>query len=100
MDIKVTLKDKEVKTMFNELLDMGDEMMDDGFPVLKKATPIASGNARRKTVHRRSDKIESKYPYAGRLDEGWSKQAPKGFTDPTLEHMEDFVDKFTRKVQR
>ena len=100
MDIKVTINSKEVKAMFNELLDMGDEMMDDGFPVLKKATPIDKGNARRNTVHRSSAKIESRYPYADRLNTGWSKQAPNGFTEPTLEHMEDFVDKFTRRVQK
>lgn len=86
--------------MFNELLDMGDEMMDDGFPVLKKATPKDTGNARRNTVHKSSAKIESRYPYADRLNTGWSKQAPNGFTEPTLKHMEDFVDKFTRRVQK
>jgi hypothetical protein len=114
MDIKVTINSKEVKAMFNELLDMGDEMMDDGYPVLKKATPEGRpstwqspppkgynpGNARRNTVHKSSAKIESRYPYADRLNTGWSKQAPNGFTEPTLKHMEDFVDKFTRRVQK
>ena len=44
-------------------------------------TPIKSGNARRRTRLNR-DKIVADYPYAQRLDEGWSRQAPQGMTRP------------------
>ena len=47
----------------------------------KSLTPIRSGNARRRTTLR-NDAIEADYPYAGRLDQGWSKQAPQGMTKP------------------
>ena len=73
MDIKIKVSTKSVRDMFNDLLDMPDDMMDDGHKEMVKQTPIKSGNARRRTVHNVSDKIQSKYPYAARLDEGWSK---------------------------
>jgi uncharacterized protein YccT (UPF0319 family) len=44
-------------------------------------TPVDSGNARRNTsLH--GNTIEANYPYAQRLDQGWSKQAPNGMTKP------------------
>ena len=50
------------------------------------------GNARRST-ELRNNNIEANYPYAQRLEEGWSKQAPKGMTDPTYEAIRDYVYK-------
>lgn len=48
------------------------------------------GNARRKTILR-GNQIEANYPYAQRLEEGWSSQAPKGMTEPTLEDIRKYV---------
>ena len=31
--------------------------------------------------------ITANYPYAGRLDDGYSKQAPKGMTEPSLKFL-------------
>ena len=45
-------------------------------------TPIRSGNARNHTRLRGNSTIEANYPYAQRLDNGWSKQAPAGMTKP------------------
>ena len=45
-------------------------------------TPIRSGNARRNTYLRNNDTISANYPYAQRLDEGHSRQAPDGMTKP------------------
>lgn len=58
-------------------------------------TPIRSGNARRST-RLRGDTIEANYPYAQRLDEGWSKQAPQGMSAPT----EKFIERETRRIMR
>jgi hypothetical protein len=55
-------------------------------------TPIDSGNARRNTSLK-GDEIHASYPYAKRLDQGWSKQAPGGMTKPT----EKFVGEYIRK---
>lgn len=45
-------------------------------------TPIRSGNARRNTRLRNRDTISANYPYAQRLDQGYSRQAPQGMTRP------------------
>jgi hypothetical protein len=50
-------------------------------------TPILKGNARRHT-RLVNDKIEANYAYAERLDDGYSKQAPKGMVEPTEKHIE------------
>lgn len=44
-------------------------------------TPVRSGNARRRTRLQGST-IVADYPYAERLDNGYSSQAPKGMTRP------------------
>lgn len=48
----------------------------------KSLTPIDTGNARSRTKLVNNDTIEANYPYAQRLDQGWSKQAPAGMTKP------------------
>lgn len=48
----------------------------------KSLTPIRSGNARRHTNLRGNDKIVADYAYAERLDDGYSKQAPRGMSIP------------------
>jgi hypothetical protein len=60
-----------------------------------KHTPKRTGNARRKT-RLNKEVIEARYPYAQRLDEGWSRQAPNGMSQPT----ENFVKTRLRKILR
>lgn len=56
-------------------------------------TPIDKGNARKRTTLK-GDVIVANYPYAQRLDEGYSKQAPKGMVKP----LEQWLDKRLAKV--
>jgi hypothetical protein len=58
-------------------------------------TPIRSGNARRKT-RLQGKTINANYPYAKRLDEGYSKQSPDGMTKPT----EAFIKKRVKQILR
>jgi hypothetical protein len=51
-----------------------------------KVTPVRSGNARRRT-RLQSDVIKADYPYAQRLDDGWSRQAPQGMVAPTIRYI-------------
>jgi hypothetical protein len=60
-----------------------------------KATPKKTGNARRQTKLNNGE-IQANYPYAQRLDEGWSKQAPDGMSKPT----EQFIDNRLKKIMR
>jgi len=61
----------------------------------RKITPKDTGNARRRT-RLRKDEIQARYPYAERLDNGYSKQAPDGMFEPTV----DFIKKTTKKMLR
>ena len=67
-------------------------MADQAFDVFYKNTPVRTGNARRHTGVRNSE-IDAAYPYAGRLDDGYSKQSPRGMTEPTIKFLQDYVKK-------
>jgi hypothetical protein len=62
------------------------------YDYFKKITPKDTGNAKRRTRLQGST-IKAKYPYAKRLDEGWSKQAPRGMVDPTIEYLNKYIKK-------
>ena len=70
-----------------------NKVPDEAYKVFVQNTPIRSGNARRNTVKKRNV-IEAQYPYAKRLDEGYSKQSPKGMIQPTL----DFIRKRVKQI--
>jgi len=72
-------------------------LLADALRLTKENTPVASGNARNKTTIK-GNKVVSDYGYAGRLDNGYSKQAPQGFTKPTIEQLDDDATKFVRKI--
>lgn len=61
-----------------------DKVPTEAHKVFVANTPIRSGNARRNTKLQK-DTIQANYPYAKRLNEGWSKQFPKGMVEPTLQ---------------
>lgn len=62
-------------------------------------TPIQKGNARRRT-RLVNGNIEANYAYAERLDEGYSKQAPDGMTEPTIKHIEKvLIPNAIRKIK-
>lgn len=59
-------------------------------------TPKRSGNARDQTFLK-DNVINANYPYAQRLDNGWSKQAPKGMTAPTIEFIKKYIKRQENK---
>jgi hypothetical protein len=63
------------------------------FPVFKDFTPKLSGNAKSKTKLK-ADTIHADYPYAKRLDKGYSKQnGGVGMTEPTLKAIQEYLEK-------
>lgn len=58
----------------------------------RKTTPIRTGNARSKT-NRTNVGVEAAYPYANSLNDGFSRQAPQGMTEPTVDKISDYVRK-------
>ena len=93
MKINTDIFEKRMK----KLEDLPQDAMDKTYPQLKKETPIRSGNARNKTKQNRL-KIKSNYPYAGRLDEGWSRQAPRGFTEPSIKYLDKTIQEKVGKI--
>ena len=71
------------------------QIVKQGLVEYKRLTPIRSGNARRKTTAN-AKSIQANYAYAGRLDEGYSNQAPKGMTEPFEVWLEKHVDKIIK----
>lgn len=73
-----------------------DRLPAEAYNVFVKTTPKRTGNARRKTRLNKNE-IQANYPYAQRLDEGWSKQAPDGMSEPTSKYVQARLDKIIRK---
>lgn len=67
---------------------------DEAYNFFVKETPIRSGNARRKTKLQNKETIIADYPYAQRLDQGYSKQSPKGMIKPTI----NFIRKRVKQI--
>ena len=80
MDVRVT-KD-EIGVRLKGIRSNLAKLPADGVQEFKKLTPIDTGNARRKTTLQNKTTIKANYPYAERLDKGWSKQAPTGMVKP------------------
>jgi len=81
----------------NKLEEIPELTVDKSYPVLKNNTPVRQGNARNRTKQQGLT-IKSDYPYADKLNNGWSKQAPKGFTEPTIKFMERFINTRVGKI--
>ena len=93
------LNKADLKRLQNDIDKAITNSMDSTFTYYKKETPKKGGNARNKTKFNKSrNSINSNYDYAGRLDSGWSKQAPKGFTKPSLNFLEKQITRNFRKI--
>lgn len=68
------------------------ELIDVGFPTFYKKTPHRSGNAQRHTT-KSSTSIDANYPYAHRLDQGYSHQSPQGMVKPTIDAIRAYIKK-------
>lgn len=58
----------------------------EAYRVWLENTPKQSGNARRRT-RLQGNQIRADYPYADKLDEGSSRQASDGMSQPTTEYL-------------
>lgn len=78
-----------------------EELAKVAFPVFVRGqgsfrgTPVKTGNARRNTKLQRNE-ILAQYAYAGKLDQGASKQAPDGMTEPTINYLQKYIDKLPK----
>lgn len=75
--------DQEIDRMVQETADAYES-------TARAKTPIKTGNARRnwrqpKRANKRGFDVENRVPYIERLEEGSSRQAPRGIIGPTLD---------------
>jgi hypothetical protein len=92
----VEVDDKEVLAMLRALeIDIKTAWQSSG-TFFKNATPVKSGNARSRT-RTVGEKIRADYGYASKLDEGFSRQAPSGMSNPTADYFDKQVDNIVRK---
>lgn len=76
---------REIQIVLDE-----DNLAKLGADYMRSITPIRSGNARRRTFAD-NNTIHAEYPYAKRLDEGWSKQNQIGLIEPTIQYLERYI---------
>lgn len=67
------------------------QLPQDTYTYFRAHTPIRTGNARKNTRFA-NDTIIANYPYAQRLDQGYSKQAPDGMSRPTEAYFKKRLD--------
>ncbi len=85
--LKVNIK-SNINPTLKSMQKKIDQIPVDAHKVFVKETPVRSGNARRNTKYQKNKKqINANYPYAQRLDEGYSKQSPEGMVKPTEEYI-------------
>lgn len=95
--MKITINDREFTKLVDNLDEMPIAVMKTLYPYYRNKTPIRSGNARNRTKLNKNT-INSKYDYAGKLDEGWSKQAPDGFTEPSIDQLDKLIENYIKRV--
>jgi len=72
-----------------------ERLPQEAFQYFVSVTPRDKGNARSKT-RLRGTTIVADYPYAQRLNNGWSDQAPDGMTKPT----QDFIARRLEQIAK
>jgi expansin (peptidoglycan-binding protein) len=90
--MRVTIDDKALRKQLAKDQKFLKNLPQEAYNYFVAQTPVKTGNARRST-DLRGNTIVADYAYAQRLDTGWSKQAPKGMTQPT----ERFIDREINK---
>ncbi len=99
MSAGIKISKRDLASLSKGITKAVDNAMDDTYKYFKDITPKRSGNARRNTKYRKNQReIIADYAYGERLDNGWSKQAPRGMTEPSLKHLVKQLDKNFRKL--
>ena len=112
---KLEVDDKDFNKMLKQLERASVKSWKVAGREFRKVTPKDTGNAKNKTKYS-SRRIAANYDYAGVLDDGlfstkstgkptskvtnkgFSKQAPKGMTDPALDKFESDLNKRVSKL--
>jgi hypothetical protein len=94
IEFKIEFTAKTSLDRLKQALAQVKQLPQEAYNHFKSITPIDTGNARSRTSLKGNKTIEADYPYAKRLDEGWSRQAPRGMIKPT----EEFINKRIKQI--
>lgn len=83
---------KSFHTQMGKAKKLADDLPEQAYKEFVKNTPKDTGNARNKTKLQKNT-IVADYPYSQRLDDGYSKQSPKGMVEPTEQWIQQEVDR-------
>ena len=89
MGVRVTGRAR-VRNSLNRIVARFEELPNEAYKYWKKITPIKTGNARART-RLQGTKIKANYNYAVPLDNGHSKQAPRGMSKPTENYIKRHI---------
>lgn len=88
----------QVSKLFDQAEKVAKTLPKEAYDYFVDSTPIRTGNARRST-RLRGTTIDANYAYAERLDEGSSRQAPKGMSGPTEKFLQKRIDNLIGKIK-
>lgn len=83
MEFSVTGVNSLIITLRKVVDDTKQEVLDTLVTEIKPRTPIDTGRARRGWSKRR-ESVRNDVPYIERLEGGYSRQAPRGFTNQAI----------------
>ncbi len=93
----ITVNDKDFKRLLKDIMKTANADWQKAGTHFRNITPIDTGNAKRNT-NTRGKVIRANYGYASKLDEGFSRQAPGGMSDPTITYYEDILERDLGKL--
>ena len=97
MAIEFNLNNRTKK--LDQMIQVKPKVMRKALSFFVAQTPIRTGNARAHTTLRSDLVIFADYPYAERLDTGWSKQAPQGMSLPTEKEIAKMVKDELKRIK-
>ncbi len=97
MAANIKINDKEFRGLLKDIMKVAGKDWIQAGDHFRKITPIDTGNARRSTTTR-GRTINANYGYASKLDEGFSRQAPNGMSDPTITYYENILERDLGKL--
>jgi len=95
--VKLDVKSNVAKTM-NEYSKLAKTVAKKTYTYFRDITPERTGNAKRRT-RLKDTTITADYNYASKLDEGYSRQAPEGMTQPSIDYMEKTFNDEVKKLK-
>jgi len=87
-----------VSKMFDQAEAIAQTLPKEAYDEFRANTPYRSGNAFRNTTLR-GNTIDANYPYAERLDNGYSQLKPQGMTAPTERFLQKRITELTGKIK-